>query len=414
MTPGGVDKGKGRELPPNTSPVQGREQSPPGGDGDDEDGTGRGDKKKKNNYKHLIKGIYGASFVGGAMLQLFFSHCYHFITIGKHSMKKDDYLFTMMQVPPKQRMRIRPFDEKTQADAFTVSMEGLKGVCLVFRDLLLFILCLMTFLSMTSGIQARLCLSPHKPGKTGKNGFVSLQLYCTCAFNESNPFFTYSQKELKRLAKAQQAQGVPISPVEHPQPIEAPIPTSASGSHRPSGMSTPRPAGAATPAAIANPRPGSSTSNVPRPGSAVPRPGSTVPRPGSTVPRPGSAAATRKTALIGQDTTRPSVQIPGGVPSPVKTTAPLISPTNLYPSEQRGKKRDRDEVGVVVNTGLGATGNGNAGTNGVVPSKAILNAKAGVAGIRPRPIKKQRMVSFFTRLLSMTAIFLGFQLFIFS
>lgn len=72
LTPGGVDKGKGRELPPNTSPVQGREQSPPGGDGDDEDGTGRGDKKKKNNYKHLIKGIYGASFVGGAMLQLFF------------------------------------------------------------------------------------------------------------------------------------------------------------------------------------------------------------------------------------------------------------------------------------------------------------------------------------------------------
>lgn len=71
-TPGGVDKGKGREVPPATSPIQGREQSPPGGDGDDEDGTGRGDKKKKNNYKHLIKGIYGASFTRDAV-HFFFS-----------------------------------------------------------------------------------------------------------------------------------------------------------------------------------------------------------------------------------------------------------------------------------------------------------------------------------------------------
>lgn len=92
-------------------------------------------------------------------------------------MKKDDYLSTMMQVPPKQRMRIRPFDEKTQADAFTVSMEGLKGVCLVFRDLLPFVLHLMTSLSMTSGIQARLCSSPPRPAKTGKNGFVSASFF---------------------------------------------------------------------------------------------------------------------------------------------------------------------------------------------------------------------------------------------
>lgn len=34
----------------------------------------------------------------------------------------------MMLVPPKQRMRIHQFDAKTQEDAFTVSLEGLKGV----------------------------------------------------------------------------------------------------------------------------------------------------------------------------------------------------------------------------------------------------------------------------------------------
>ena len=43
-------------------------------------------------------------------------------------MKKDDYLTTMMQVPPKQKMAITPFDLKTQREAFSVSLEGLKGV----------------------------------------------------------------------------------------------------------------------------------------------------------------------------------------------------------------------------------------------------------------------------------------------
>jgi len=33
-----------------------------------------------------------------------------------------------MQIPPKQRMPIQSFDVKTQKEAFTVSLEGLKGV----------------------------------------------------------------------------------------------------------------------------------------------------------------------------------------------------------------------------------------------------------------------------------------------
>lgn len=51
--------------------------------------------------------------------------------LGKHSMKKDDYLTSMMMIPPKQPTRIHQFDVRTQQEAFAVSPEGLKGVCSV-------------------------------------------------------------------------------------------------------------------------------------------------------------------------------------------------------------------------------------------------------------------------------------------
>jgi hypothetical protein len=47
---------------------------------------------------------------------------------GKHSIKKDDFLTTIVQVPPKQHIPIAAFDSRTQTEAFTVSLEGLKGV----------------------------------------------------------------------------------------------------------------------------------------------------------------------------------------------------------------------------------------------------------------------------------------------
>jgi hypothetical protein len=52
--------------------------------------------------------------------------------IGKHSMKRDDYLMTTILAPPKTRTEIRPFDRRTQEEAFTVSLGGLPGV----RDVL--------------------------------------------------------------------------------------------------------------------------------------------------------------------------------------------------------------------------------------------------------------------------------------
>ncbi|KAI0259887.1 hypothetical protein BC834DRAFT_903697 [Gloeopeniophorella convolvens] len=96
------DKGKGKERDPGTPGVASAATPGAQNDGDDEDG--KDGKKKKNTYRHLIKGIPG-----------------------KHSVKKDDFLTTMIQIPPKQHIPVVPFDSRTQTDAFTVSLEGLKG-----------------------------------------------------------------------------------------------------------------------------------------------------------------------------------------------------------------------------------------------------------------------------------------------
>ncbi len=72
--------------------------------------------------------------------------------------------------------------------------------------------------------------------------------------------------------------------------------------------------------------------------------------------------------------------------------------------QQRGKKREREESTTVVNgthaNGLpGINGHMNGGANGIsngVPQQkqisVALNSKAGTGNVRPRPIKKQRMV----------------------
>lgn len=64
------------------------------------------------------------------MLPVSTSHI-HSHSTGKHSTKKDDFLATIMQVPPKQRINIVPFDPATQRDAFSVGLDGLKGVSLI-------------------------------------------------------------------------------------------------------------------------------------------------------------------------------------------------------------------------------------------------------------------------------------------
>ena len=165
-------------------------------------------------------------------------------------------------------------------------------------------------------------------------------------------------------------------------------------------MSTPRPA----PTTATN-----DPSAATRPGSTVTRPGSVL-RPGSTVPRPGSTLPNKPVMHPGQG------QVPikqqqqqGEAPTIMRTGTPM----NVDQVQPRGKKREREEVvgmngvGVGVMNGVAPQSGVTVGlavppaqapaTNGYVNGngipKMIANAKAGTAGVRPRPIKKQKMVS---------------------
>ncbi|THH03736.1 hypothetical protein EW145_g6044 [Phellinidium pouzarii] len=231
-TPGAVDKGKGREIPtvtPHTPLGAPTPTGADGGDGDDgEEDGGKGDRKQKNSYKHLIKEIPG-----------------------KHSMKKDDYLQNIMLVPPKQKIQITKFDPRTQREAFAVSLEGLKGT-----------------------------LSPLLTCRLQWN--INALVAESAQAREDRK----RRKELKKLAKAQaqaaQA-GIPL-----PAPLatasttsSAPTPTTAAtpGFRQPQtpasmGAGTPRPQGP-------GPGPPVHAGQVGMPAQGLPRAGTPVPRPGS-------------------------------------------------------------------------------------------------------------------------------------
>ncbi|KAF9485212.1 hypothetical protein BDN70DRAFT_903279 [Pholiota conissans] len=358
----GLDKGKGRERDGMAVSTPADADHADAGDGDDDDAPGaKGEKKKKNSYKHLIKGIPG-----------------------KHSLKKDDYLTNIMLVPPKQRMRIHRFDAKTQEDAFTVSLEGLKG------------------------------------------WNVNALLLETAQAREDRK----KRKELKRLAKLQiQQGGVPpqslpsgtspttavgtpqpasaTSHVAQPQPVRASTPAAIAASRKLSGVGTPRPS-------VGTPRPGSRAANTAHTASVAATPSSGAPghaggvgggagvgqgrlstRPGSAVPRPGSAVSAAKQAGVTL-----SQQQRVGTPAGVRPGTPMD-----VDAGQRGKKREREREDGLPNgvnsnsTAYGANGNGNGHANGNgppnggVPRPGAINAKAGTGNIRPRPIKKQRIDS---------------------
>ncbi|PPR00786.1 hypothetical protein CVT24_000751 [Panaeolus cyanescens] len=421
---GMLDKGKGREVPlgmgmgmgmggmPGTAPPAGtggdvdQLGKDDGGDGDDDDGPGgKGEKKKKNSYKHLIKGIPG-----------------------KHSLKKDDYLTTMMLVPPKQRVRITHFDAKTQQEAFNVTLEGLKGVRPHFLS------CWNINALVLESAQAREDRKKRKElkklAKLQAQGVLPPGTAIpTGGASTSTP--TSTAPPLSALHPATTA-GTPLASAR--SRTSTPLPQSAQSTAGNSTIQAPIPtpagAGSAKRTTTSTPRPGSSaagTASTPRPASTVPRPGSTVPRPGSAVPRPGSATAQarqQQQQQLGQGqagqqqqsrpqtVSQPQPQKPtiaGQYQSPLRAGTPMEVDMPL----QRGKKRDREDAPAVngVN-GHGGAGYAGAGTNGNgtytngaaqqvrvgVPVNgghpsvmANANAKAGTGGVRPRPIKKQRM-----------------------
>jgi hypothetical protein len=90
---------------------------------------------------------------------------------GKHSLKKDDSLTKVMLVPPKQRMKIAHFDLRTQEEAFTVSLEGLKGV----RSLLSLSITDLIFIASVEYQHSCLRIGPG-PGRPKKKGTFALPL----------------------------------------------------------------------------------------------------------------------------------------------------------------------------------------------------------------------------------------------
>ncbi|KAF7336659.1 hypothetical protein MVEN_02100700 [Mycena venus] len=297
-------KGKAREHHPSPTPqTPGADHDPD----DDDAAQAKGEKKKKNNsYKHLIKGVPG-----------------------KHSMKKDDYLAGIMQVPPKQRIQIAPFDLKTQREAFSVSLEGLKG--------------------WNIGTLVQESAQAREDRK--------------------------KRKELKRLARAQaQLHAAQAAAAATGSPM--PTAPGSVGTPRP-GVGTPRPSGTGTP------RPGSGSGRPSLPPVVVPQ------RVGTPL-RTGTPTSAHPSSRLGG----------GGTPTSART--PHAHPLSAAPLSA-GVKREREAEPV---NGVGTPGpppmqmqNGNgANANGVpprvgapAPVPVITAAKAGIAGARPRPLKKQRV-----------------------
>ncbi|KAI0759594.1 hypothetical protein BD413DRAFT_617685 [Trametes elegans] len=304
-----TEKGKGKEKDFPSRDVAG--SSPPphtpgaGPDGEEEEG-GKGEKKFKN-YKHLIKGIPG-----------------------KHSMKKDDYLTTLMQVPPKQKMAITPFDLRTQREAFSVSLEGLKG----------------------------------------------WNIHALVAESSQAREDRKRRKELKKMAKAQaQGLGQPAAVLGPHTPSALPATPVAAVASTPGG-----PAPAAAPARTSTPRPG-----VPRVPSAHHQPVQSRGRTPVGIGTPQSIPTPSSGANGPPSNPAPSQRI-----APSQTSMPSHPQVEQPPAQPtRGVKREREyssEGGLQVN------GNIPPATPYQDGAKiAIKGAKAGNPAARPRPVKRQRL-----------------------
>ncbi|CAL1715818.1 unnamed protein product [Somion occarium] len=289
-TAGAIDKGKGKERERDQSTPSAVQTPTAANEGEEEESQAKGEKKWKNNYKHLIKDIPG-----------------------KHSMKKDDYLMTMMQAPPKQRNRIVPFDLRTQREAFSVSLEGLKGW----------------------NINVLVAESPQAREDRKR------------------------RKELKRLAKAQaQAQASPGA-LSAATPSARPATPSAASvgtpGHPPVRTGTPKPgirpqARGRTPARVGTPR------SVSTPGGPVPAAPSSVPTSTSAPTQLHQVSTPAPTPKAGPT----SAEVRRGIKREREDSASAPTPTN-----------GNGMPPVVTNTGVKPhiVVNSKAGINGVRPRK---------------------------------------------
>lgn len=296
--------------------------------GDDEDGPAG---KKKNNYRHLIKSMPG-----------------------KHSMKKDDYLTTMAQTPSKQRVPVHPFDERTQREAFTVTLEGLKG----------FNIAVLVGESAQAKEDRKKRKELRRMQKTGVAPIPGV-----IAGQATSPTV-----------------GRPFTPGIGSVPATTPRPTLVGTSNRPTQV-----------ASTAQP---SSTSRAVTPSGGTPR--SVVPRPGTSraaTPAPTTSSAMAPTA--GANTALPPAARPAASGPLLSTTSsglparpshplparPVGAPVESSPA--RGVKRERDDSAAPPRPEVLQPQQhvGSPAING------LGSVRPGIPGAKPRPIKKQRMDS---------------------
>jgi hypothetical protein len=154
-----MDKGKGKERRNSITSAVMDAPTPGGPDGTDEDG--KGEKRRKNTYRHLIKGTPGMFRRDLVELQAFDWAC-----SGKHSTKKDDYLVMSVSIPPKPKLVIEEFDQRTQEKTFKMTLEGLKGVGSSY--LLGFFIAYLLY----SGTSAPLLLRPLRLKRRRGSGYV--------------------------------------------------------------------------------------------------------------------------------------------------------------------------------------------------------------------------------------------------
>ncbi|KAJ3476135.1 hypothetical protein NLI96_g11374 [Meripilus lineatus] len=327
-----IDKGKGKEkdIPQRDISAPAASTPLPHNDQDEDDQPPKGERKWKNNYKHMIKGIPGSSlaFFNPPFLPFHLDLPGSFA--GKHSMKKDDFLVTIMQVPPKQRNNITPFDLRTQRDAFSVSLEGLKGW----------------------NINALVAETPQAREDRKK------------------------RKELKKLAKAQalaQLAAGASSPSAHSAtPNPTTLATPSSSAHPPLRTATPKPT-ALPPNRAQQPQNSSQIRS----------------RTPAAVGTPRSAS----TPTVSQHPPPSTVSTSASAPSQlhqVSTPAPTPNAGPDMPPPKKSLKRDREDATSGPHSIMNGTASSPTVVNGNLKPHA---AKPGANGIRLRPVKKQRMDS---------------------
>lgn len=426
------DKGKGKEVDMDvgeTGVNMGSDAVPGGGEDDDEGGGGKGEKKKKNTYKHLIKGLPGACLNplignvascrsrGDRMVcphplswrdllpirprgssfprcVLLMHRCGTRKTFNEEGRLLDDHnagsaKTTHTHTPirhasPRRRFHSQP--RRTQRRKWP-------------RDPVFSLLTCPQWNANALVVESAQAREDRRKRVSVRT--VSMRPHPLTS--PSHLLCSRVQKELKRLAKAQQQQHGQQQ--EH-VPLQAPVPTMAPAtSLKSQGSGTPL-------GNPSTPRSGVMSGGTPRPGSAVPRPGSTISRPSTAVGTPAATPVQPVQSVAKPPVPRPGSTVPRpgstiqGLPPRPPSTHPTTPVTSMkvstpYGDQPRGQKRPRDEGNPSQMTN-GSNGNGalNGNSNGtapvsagVVPPKPFLGAKAGSGGVRPRPVKKPRVVS---------------------